>query len=759
MPISQQRLGEYVLMDCIGVGAFGEVWRARHHAWADQIVAVKIPTDPEYVKNLQKEGFAIQRLSHPCIVKPISFDPYANPPYLVMEYVPGWSLRQFIQQGPMKIDDAAAVMKQVLAALHHAHHNGLVHRDIKPENILIHEKATRNGLSAKGVVKLTDFGLGKTTIRSEQSIIFSEDQRDARRIVGSGPYMSPEQLDGAEVDAQTDLYACGVVFFEMLTGKRPAGAEMPSELNAAVPTAIDEVFRRAFARKERRFATAEEFYNAMKTATGTPLYIPVRKSASRRPHFVVIGAIVTAVAAIAIASLLIVYPSQSVPAPTPPDNNQPVQAAVTPPPITPLLAPSPIPVQPAPVAASPDIQEQSGDSVPTPEFAPTIDLLKLADVAQDTVSGRWSLSDGSLIGYPQRPWSRFEFMYRPPGEYDYRVVFTRTEGDDIILFFCYAFGHQFAFDLASDHNKTNTFDLIDGEYFNLTTRHSKECIVNGRRYTCVIKVRKDGVSVFLDGTLISEWKTDYHDMSLAGGWSLRRGDIIGLGNADNNRTVFHSVEVVEVSGKGEFLRQTTSTPANLAAPVVVNDIPAFFEFGPAMKIVYICDASGSMLSKMELLKRELLKSVDELQPTQAFDVLFFQDSPRNPKSYLALAPNMMMATPDNKRKLYAFLREIRAQSSTHVIPALTAACNLPTRPDLIYLLTDGAFEDETGPVVVRAIERLNADKRIKIDPLLLINPKEISDDELREASDTMRTIASENGGVYPPPISVEEPGN
>jgi eukaryotic-like serine/threonine-protein kinase len=126
MPAANQRLGEYVLLDRIAVGAFGEVWRARHHAWSDQIVAVKIPTDPLYVRNLQKEGFAIQRLSHPCIVTPISFDPYAAPAYLVMEYVPGCSLRQLILQGPMTISDAVAVMKQVLAALHQAHHSGIV---------------------------------------------------------------------------------------------------------------------------------------------------------------------------------------------------------------------------------------------------------------------------------------------------------------------------------------------------------------------------------------------------------------------------------------------------------------------------------------------------------------------------------------------------------------------------------------------------------------------------------------------------------
>jgi serine/threonine protein kinase len=169
MPKPGQRLGEYVLVDRIGQGAFGEVWRARHNAWSDQIVAIKIPTDTQYVRNLQREGIAVHRLNHACIVKAINFDPFGDPPYLVMEYVPGWSLRQFIQQGPMEVDCAVAVMNQVVAALHYAHQHGLIHRDVKPENILIHKAVEKKGF-VLGSVKLTDFGLGKVAVESESKL-------------------------------------------------------------------------------------------------------------------------------------------------------------------------------------------------------------------------------------------------------------------------------------------------------------------------------------------------------------------------------------------------------------------------------------------------------------------------------------------------------------------------------------------------------------------------------------------------------------
>src|ERR671914_387910 len=91
------RGGENILQDQLGQGTFGTVWRARHHMWADREVAVKLPTDPQYLRNLQREGVAVHGLHHPNVVRAIGFDPYADPSYLTMEYVPGTSLRPLIQ--------------------------------------------------------------------------------------------------------------------------------------------------------------------------------------------------------------------------------------------------------------------------------------------------------------------------------------------------------------------------------------------------------------------------------------------------------------------------------------------------------------------------------------------------------------------------------------------------------------------------------------------------------------------------------------
>jgi eukaryotic-like serine/threonine-protein kinase len=273
MATSNQRVGEYVLQDRINSGTFGEVWKAHHHVWTDQLVAVKIPTDPQFLRNLQREGVAIHGLHHPNVVRAIGFDPYAESPYLAMEYIPGTSLRPLIQNRSLTIPDAVAIMRQVLAGLSYAHNANVIHRDIKPENILVHERAFRDGYAAEGVVKVTDFGLGKTAATAAGSIALSQsmDSPGAREIAGTLDYMAPEQRSGAAVDPRADLYACGVVLYEMLTGERPAGTDLPSDLNPAVPKVLDEAFRRSYSRLDKRFASADEFLKALAPSGPPPL--------------------------------------------------------------------------------------------------------------------------------------------------------------------------------------------------------------------------------------------------------------------------------------------------------------------------------------------------------------------------------------------------------------------------------------------------------------------------------------------------------
>ena len=260
------RINNYVLEARVGAGSFGVVWRARHHIF-DDLVAIKIPTDPQYVRNLQREGVAVHGLQHHNIVRAIDLDPYADPPYLIMEYVNGPSVREVIDEHRSSLPIAAAVtiMRGVLSALTVAHDAGLIHRDVKPANILLHLPPSDLATVSEKSVKVTDFGLGYVGGVTTQSIMQSGSMAadEGRSIAGTLAYMSPEQKAGRPVDGRSDLYACGVLLCEMLTGERPQGGDTPGSLRRDVPPYLDDVFRRCYTRLDRRFASTREMLAAL----------------------------------------------------------------------------------------------------------------------------------------------------------------------------------------------------------------------------------------------------------------------------------------------------------------------------------------------------------------------------------------------------------------------------------------------------------------------------------------------------------------
>lgn len=266
-----QRLGEYILDRPIGRGAFGVVWLGRHHAWEQQRVAVKVPSDPSTARQLQREGQVMHSLEHPSIVRPIAFDPYAEPPYYVMEYVPGQSLRQMLGGRSLSPADTVSVMRQVLSALGFAHERNIIHGDLKPENVLVHERAATDGLTASGTVKVSDFGLSRIQqAAGEGSILLSRsldrDDPQANSLAGTLAYMSPEVRDGGDVDHRADLFSAGVLLFELLTGRRPAGIERPSELSPHLPKHFDAAFASACCRREARVGSAAELMAMLQPA-------------------------------------------------------------------------------------------------------------------------------------------------------------------------------------------------------------------------------------------------------------------------------------------------------------------------------------------------------------------------------------------------------------------------------------------------------------------------------------------------------------
>ncbi len=263
-PKQGDRIGNYILDEHVGSGSFAQVWRAKHHV-LDEVVAIKILTDDQYVRNFRHEGVAVHGLRHPNIVRAIDMDPYADMPYMIMEYVEGLSLRQVIEANSdgLPVEVCIRILKGVLSALQAAADAGIVHRDVKPANILLRMPHGDVSRVREGDVKLTDFGLGKTTGVTNVSLMQSGSIDQKEGIVGTLVYMSPEQRSGCDLDGRSDIYSCAVVLFEMLTGSRPAGSDTPSMIRSDCPTFLDEVFRCSYTRLERRYSSAAEMQAAI----------------------------------------------------------------------------------------------------------------------------------------------------------------------------------------------------------------------------------------------------------------------------------------------------------------------------------------------------------------------------------------------------------------------------------------------------------------------------------------------------------------
>ncbi len=265
------RISEYVLDALVGAGSFGQVWKAHHHVWKDEIVAIKVPTDSQYVRNFQKEACTIHGLRHANIVRAIGLDPYAEIPYLVMEFVDGQSLAQVIAANPqgMPMRAIEQILRGVLSALECAHAGGVIHRDIKPANILVAGAGKRPTDQIRSDdVKVTDFGLGRVGELTTNSILQSGSllAEEDKSISGTLAYMAPEQRDGGQTDARSDLYSVGIVLFEMISGERPSGSDMPSSLREGLPAWVDTIYTRLHTRHDRRYASAGEVLQAMQIA-------------------------------------------------------------------------------------------------------------------------------------------------------------------------------------------------------------------------------------------------------------------------------------------------------------------------------------------------------------------------------------------------------------------------------------------------------------------------------------------------------------
>lgn len=264
----------YEIQELIGVGGMAVVYRA-YDIIEDKIVAIKILKDEflgnkEFVRRFKNESKAIAVLSHPNIVQVYDVSFGTKIQYIVMEYIDGITLKEYISQRKViNWKDAVYFVNQILSALKHAHSKGVIHRDIKPQNIM---------LLKDGTIKVTDFGIARFSRNETQTM--------TDRAIGSVHYISPEQAKGSVIDEKADIYSVGVMLYEMLTGKLPFEADNAvsvaimqmqakpkplREVNPEIPLGLEQITLKAMEKNpSSRYQTSEDMLSDLKKFEENP---------------------------------------------------------------------------------------------------------------------------------------------------------------------------------------------------------------------------------------------------------------------------------------------------------------------------------------------------------------------------------------------------------------------------------------------------------------------------------------------------------
>ncbi len=282
-----QTLGQYEILEEIGRGGMATVYRARQLS-INRVVAVKVLPrnllhDPGFFERFEREVDVVAHLEHPHILPIYDYGKADGVPYIAMRYLAGGSLAQWVRRGLPRLEELDRPLTQVAQALDYAHQQGVIHRDIKPGNIMLDEN---------GNAYLSDFGIAR--------VLGSNLTGSA--IIGTPAYMSPEQAHGLPLDARSDIYALGIVLFEMITGREPYQAETPmalllkhinepippiSQFRQGVPPAVEAVIGRATAKDPNtRYASAGEmahdFSEALRSTRQNAGSLPVEDAPTMR---------------------------------------------------------------------------------------------------------------------------------------------------------------------------------------------------------------------------------------------------------------------------------------------------------------------------------------------------------------------------------------------------------------------------------------------------------------------------------------------
>lgn len=281
-----EAVGPYKIVEYVGQGGMATIFKA-YQATLDRYVALKVihpalKEDPSFTTRLKREAAIIANLNHPNIVTVYDFGEFEGIPFLVLRFIEGKTLKAVLQDQRLETSQILEIIRPVAEALTYAHTRGVLHRDVKPSNILI---------DPEGHVYLTDFGLARLLRTGESTL-----SRDM--LIGSPQYISPEQAKGENADVRSDIYALGIVLFEMFTGRVPFSGETPyatiiaqindplpppRSFNPTIPPAVEQVLLKALAKNPgERYSSVREMIRALQNAVRGPRLVTAIGDRARR---------------------------------------------------------------------------------------------------------------------------------------------------------------------------------------------------------------------------------------------------------------------------------------------------------------------------------------------------------------------------------------------------------------------------------------------------------------------------------------------
>ena len=293
--MAPEKIGRYEIKSELGRGGMATVYRGWDPLFEREVAVKVLPpellhADPQFKLRFEREAKIIASLEHPSIVPVYDVGDDNGQPYFVMRYMGGGSLSDRIKANIMNVQDAVKILGQLVGGLDEAHAKGIIHRDLKPSNILF---------DGKGTPYISDFGIAKLSQGESGNVTGSA-------IIGTPAYMAPEQAQGTGVDGRTDIYAVGIILYEMLTGHQPYEADTPMAVafkhitdpvpdirlvNPGLPSDVDTVIQKAMAKsKDDRFATATDLITSLRAvASGQTLsagQLTIKESAKESPKTV-----------------------------------------------------------------------------------------------------------------------------------------------------------------------------------------------------------------------------------------------------------------------------------------------------------------------------------------------------------------------------------------------------------------------------------------------------------------------------------------